>query len=734
MERRLAAILAADVVGYSRLTEADEEATVRALDACRRLIDRLVADHHGRVFGSSGDSLISEFASPVEAVRCAVEIQAALAERNAALPAHRRMPFRIGINLGDIVVDTDDLRGDDLLGDGVNVAARLEGLAEPGGIVLSESAYAQVRKTLDLGFEFLGRHTVKNIAEPVAAYRVHAEATAVPRWSQAARRQWQRGAVGAVLLVTLALAAATAWNFYRQFHGPRVEPASLARMAFPLPDKPSIAVLPFANMSGEREQDYFADGMTDDLITDLSKVAGLFVIARNTTFAYKGQAVKVRQVAEELGVRYVLEGSVRRAGDKVRINAQLIDAVSGGHIWAERYDGALADVFALQDKVLREIVGALALNLSEGEELVVARSETRNIDAREAFQVGWEHYLRFTPQENAKAVPLLLEAVERDPDYGQAHAALALVYTRGCAWRWHEPLGLTTTEAYGKALSNLRVAERRESPLAQVAGAKLHFYAGLHDEGTAAAQRAVALAPNDPEAHLVMAWSMITSGRPADAIFSLETAMRLNPHHAGHYPLALGIAHYALGDYETAGGILEKGLDRNPEARELLPALAAVQVRLGQRVAARASLERWKADIHELAAQGFLVDYKLPYEWSPEQIRTKESILGAVELAVLPLDVTLETLTASLRESELAFVRAGAARKIGLFAEAAAAAVPALIAALSDEHRLVRNKVATALGQIGPAASAAIPALEAVRDDPVMRTAADDALARIKGE
>ena len=325
MERRLAAILAADVVGYSRLMEADEEATARTLGAYRKIVDGLVADHDGRVFGSAGDSVVAEFPSPVEAVRCAVDIQRELEARNADLPEDRRMRLRIGVNLGDVIVE-----GDNLLGDGVNIAARLETLADPGGICLSRSVFDQVKKQLDLGYEDLGEHEVKNIAEPVRVYRVLTDPAAAGKVigaTKPATPAWKRVALAAAVVVLVGVAGAVGWQ--RPWE-PKVEPASVERMAFTLPDKPSIAVLPFTNMSGDPEQEYFADGMTDDLITDLSNISGLFVIARNSVFTYKGKPVKVRQVAEELGVRYVLEGSVRRAGDQVRVNAQLIDAVTGG--------------------------------------------------------------------------------------------------------------------------------------------------------------------------------------------------------------------------------------------------------------------------------------------------------------------------------------------------------------------------------------------------------------------
>ncbi len=422
MERRLAAILAADVVGYSRLMEADEEATVSTLSTYREIIEGLVASHHGRVFGSAGDSVIAEFASPVEAVRCSVDIQRELEAHNVNLAEDRRMRLRIGVNLGDVIVE-----GDNLLGDGVNIAARLETLADPAGISLARSVFDQVKKQLNLGYEYLGEHEVKNIAEPVQVYRVLTEPEAAGKVigeTKRATHSWKRVALAAAVVVLIGVAGAVTW--LRPWE-PRIEPASVEHMAFPLPDRPSIAVLPFTNMSGDPEQDYFADGITDDLITDLSKISGLFVIARNSSFSYKGQQVKVRQVAEDLGVRYVLEGSVRRAGDQVRINAQLIDATTGGHLWADRYDGTLANVFALQDEVIGKIVSALAVNLAVNEEAQRAQFETDHSEAYDAFLQGWAHYQLRTPDDLAKSVPYFEEAIRVDGGYTRAHAALAAV-------------------------------------------------------------------------------------------------------------------------------------------------------------------------------------------------------------------------------------------------------------------------------------------------------------------
>ncbi len=343
-ERKLTAILAADVVGYSRLIEADESGTLAALRTLRgEVTDPHIAEHKGRIVSTAGDSILAEFASVVDAVQCAAEIQRGMAVRNEGVSADKRIQFRIGVNVGDIIVE-----GDDIHGDGVNVAARLEGLAEPGGIFISGGAFDQVENKLELGYENLGPRKVKNIAKPVRVYCVllDPEAAGTLITAKLPRQTPTRWVVAAAAVLAIVIGGGAIWNFAIRETLPSVEAASLERMAFPLPERPSLAVLPFDNLSGDAEQDYFVDGFVDDLITDLSKISTIFVVSRNSTFTYKGTPVKIKQVAEELGVRYVLEGSIRRAEGTIRINAQLIDALSGNHVWAEKFDGDAADICA----------------------------------------------------------------------------------------------------------------------------------------------------------------------------------------------------------------------------------------------------------------------------------------------------------------------------------------------------------------------------------------------------
>ncbi|MFQ5990779.1 MAG: copper-binding protein, partial [Candidatus Methylomirabilales bacterium] len=360
MERKLTAILSADVKGYSRLMGEDEAATVQTLTAYREVMASLIRQHRGRVVDSPGDNLLAEFASVVDAVQCAVEIQRELKARNAKLPDHRKMEFRIGVNVGDVIVE-----GERIYGDGVNIAARLEGLAEGGGISISWTVYDQIKNKLTLEYESVGEHMVKNIAEPVRVYRVSIEPVGAP----IVRRERRGGVISSrpraalaalVVLLLLGAGAAAIWNVYLRSSSAPVEVASGEKMAFPLPEKPSIAVLPFVNMSEDPEQEHFADGLTEDMITDLSNLEDLIVVARNSVFTYKGRPIKVQRVAKELGVRYVLEGSVRKVGDRVRITTQLVDATTGHHLWADRFDREVKDVFALQDEITKKVVQTLA--------------------------------------------------------------------------------------------------------------------------------------------------------------------------------------------------------------------------------------------------------------------------------------------------------------------------------------------------------------------------------------
>jgi adenylate cyclase len=560
MERRLAAILAADVVGYSRLIRADEEGTIAALKALRAdFIDPKLTEHNGRIVKLMGDGMLAEFASVVDAVRTAVETQAVIAKHNAGLPEDKQIEFRVGVNLGDVVID-----GDDIYGDGVNVAARLEGLAEPGGICVSDKVYEEVRDRMDLAFEDLGEQEVKNIDRPVRVFRVLLDGTVstsprVPTAKKKSAQSWSRMALAAAVVVLIGVAGAVTW--LRPWE-PTIEPASVENMAFPLPDKPSIAVLPFTNMSDDAGQDYFADGITEDLITDLSKISGLFVIARNSTFAYKGKPVKVRQVAEDLGVRYVLEGSVRRAGGQVRINAQLVNATTGGHLWADRYDGTLEDVFALQDEVTQKIVSALAVTLTPDEQQQLSQAAKAHPEAYDLLLRGLERYRRFTRETNVEAREYFERAVAIDPDFARAHADIALTHVEAIFHGWSESPERSSQLALEKAQYALTLDNN--SRVGRYALAYTYLNMKQYDEALAENRRELDLDPNHAEGHGQRGLILNYVGRPAEGLEAIRTAMRLDPRHSFFYVWILGQAHFLLKQTEEAIAHFEKTIESNP--------------------------------------------------------------------------------------------------------------------------------------------------------------------------
>ena len=584
MERKLAAILSADVKGYSRLMGEDEEATIRTLTAYRALISSRIQQHRGRVVDSPGDNLLAEFASVVDAVQCAVEIQQELKKRNADLPAPRKMEFRIGINLGDVLVE-----GEKIYGDGVNIAARLEGLADGGGICVSGIVYDQVENklnSLNLGYEYLGEQTVKNIAKPVPVYRVHLDpGTAAPV---------MRGK----------------------------SEATSSRP--PLPDKPSIAVLPFANLSGDPEQEYFSDGITEDLITDLSKLSGLFVISRNSAFLYKSKAVNPQQVSRELGVRYMLEGSVRKAGNRVRISAQLIDTTTGYHLWADRYDRELRDIFAVQDEVTQKIVAALQVKLTEGEQKRPRRPPTNNLDAYEHFLRGLECYWRRTREANTQARRMFERAIELDPDFAAAHAWLGRAYMIEWAFQWSDDPQIPERAA---ALAQRAVALDDSLPVAHQTLAYVFLLQKQFAQAIAEAERAMGLEPNDADACVTLGEILSCAGRPQEAVGLVEKALRLDPHYPASYLFALGQAYYLTGRHEEAIAALKRLLTRNPNHPRAHFFLAMVYSEIGRKEEARteiaacgpayslervrdkipyrdqALIERWMATLRELQPQ-----------------------------------------------------------------------------------------------------------------------------------
>jgi adenylate cyclase len=588
-KRKLTTILSADVAGYSRLMGEDETATVKTLGQYQQIMSALINQHRGRVVDSPGDNLLAEFASVVDAVQCAVATQKELQARNAELPENRRMQFRIGVNLGDVIED-----GIRIYGDGVNIAARLESLANPGGICISKTAFDQIETKLPFGYEYLGEQTVKNIIKPVEAYKVLMEPRVVVGAAKGRKPSVtilrRRGILAGAAVLLIVMIGVGVWSFY--WRKPEGKPGPTVKMAFPLPDKPSIAVLPFVNMSADPEQAYFADGITEDLITDLSKVAGLFVIARNSTFVYKDKANDIREVARTLGVRYVLEGSVRRSGDEVRVNAQLIDATTGGHVWADRYDGELKNIFALQDKVARHVVAALAVELTRDDRERVAHRGTGNAQAYDVFLKGWQHYLRQTPEEFRAAIAHFKKAAELDPEYGRAYAALAATYWEASTRYWSVALGLSRQhDARFQAEQFLEKAMRDPTPLAHQVASAMLLHAQRHDEAIAAASRAIAGDPNDADGYVALAGAFSFTGKAREALDLLERAMRLNPHYPPRYLYQLGLAQFGLQRLEDAAASLQRVLTLNPDDHWAQRLLLAVYGLLGRRTEASRLLE-----------------------------------------------------------------------------------------------------------------------------------------------
>jgi len=559
VKRKLTAILSADVKGYSRLMGADEEGTLRTLTAYREVMAELILGHRGRVVNAPGDALLAEFESVVDAVKSAVEIQRELAKRNAELPTDRRMEYRIGINLGDVMVDRESIYGD-----GVNISARLESLADGGGICISGTVYDQIENKLTLAYDYLGEQTVKNIAKPVRVYKVLTEPGAIVRVTGEKKvkpRQWQRTVLIVVAILIVVAAAIAVWKSYIR-PTPPVEIASKEKMAFPLPDKPSIAVLPFVNMSGDPKEEYFSDGITEEIITALSKVPYLFVISRQSTFTYKGKPVKVKQVSEELGVRYVLEGSVRKEGNKVRITAQLIDAMTGHHLWAERYDRDLKDIFALQDEITMKIITALQVKLTQGEQAAMIGKGTKNLEAFLKCLQSLESLTRHTKEGNAMGRKLAEEAITLDPKYPRPYVALAQTYTLDIL------LGTTESpeRSMAKALELLKKAITLDDSEAAAHGVLGYLYAmmGQYDKAIAEAERSVSANPNDASNLTRMSFVLINTGRAEEAISVLKSVKRLNPTPPQPYYVHLSTAYRLTGQYKEAIETAKEALKHVP--------------------------------------------------------------------------------------------------------------------------------------------------------------------------
>ena len=576
LQRRLAAILSADVVGYSRLMGTDEAGTLARLKAMRRdLVDPLIAAHSGRTFKLMGDGALVEFGSAVDAVTCAIEVQKQVQERNAGSPEDSRIQFRIGINVGDIIVD-----GDDIYGDGVNVAARIQALADPGGIYISRGAAEQVRDKVPIKIETRGEQTVKNIARPIEVFCIIAE---------------DRNAIAVA------------------FHEPET------RVQTPMvTDKPSIAVLAFNNMSGDPEQEYFSDGISEDIITDLSKLPELHVIARNSSFTYKGKPVDVKRVGRELGVRYVLEGSVRKAGNRVRVTGQLIDANSGAHIWADRFDRDLINIFAVQDELTQEIISALKVKLTPEQKGRLARKNNIDVEAYNLFLRGREQALLHTKSNNVEARTLLERAIAINPDFAAAHAYVAFTrlndYVIG---RGDERSLQTCLEVATRA-----VAMDDEDPYAHFVFSLVLLWHREYDKAFAEVQRCLALAPSSAEGHLQLASMQYYCGDPSASIDMLNAYMRFDPFYPELALHFLAQAQHSLGQFDAAVATLKLRLERNPNSETAYALLASCYGHLGRIAESRSA---W-AEVMRIAP-----DFSVEQRWRILPFRNPDDFERRVE-------------------------------------------------------------------------------------------------------
>jgi adenylate cyclase len=552
VERRLAAVLAADVAGYSRLMGRDEERTLAELKRFRRtLVDPIIATNRGRIVKTTGDGVLVEFASAVNAARCAVAVQLGMAEQNINVPQDLRIEFRIGIHVGDIIVDDNDI-----FGDGVNIAARLEGIAEPGGVCISDDAQRQIRGKVEFGFEDIGSQTLKNIAEPMRAWRLRLDGTFSLR------------------------------------EAPITPPVDTAR-PLTLPDKPSIAVLPFQNLSGDPEQEYFADGVVEDITTALSRIGWLFVIARNSSFTYKGQAIDIKRVGRELGVRYVLEGSVRKAANRVRITGQLIEISTNAHLWADRFDGDLTDIFELQDKVSSSVIGAISPKLEKAEIALARQKPTQHLGAYDCYLRGLSSFYEFTREGHRDAMPFFQKAAEIDPEFALAYAAMAGWYITGKAFDWTPRSRHERVEAERLARRSLMLTNDDSRVLAH-AGQALTYVVGNVEEGASILDRAISLDPNLAIARLWSGGAKYVLGNFDEAIEQFEFVLRLSPLDPRTFLAysGLGISHFLAGRYDQAFQWAMDGIRRWPNYVPLHRHAMACHAMLGRVTEAREAGKR----------------------------------------------------------------------------------------------------------------------------------------------
>ena len=589
IKRKLSAILSSDVKEYSRLMSQDELGTIRTLTAYKEVISRIIGQYRGRVVDSQGDNLLAEFVSVVDAVNSAVEIQRELAERNAELPYGRHMEFRIGINIGDVVEE-----GDRIYGDGVNIAARMESLAEGGGVCISGTVYDQVKSKLGLEYEYLGEQSVKNISHPVRVYRVlpfpGAAAHRVVQAKSAAQKNWRKLVMAIAAVLIIVAGATLIRNYYNRPELPPQEVVSEKKIDISFSAQPSIAVLPFVNLSDDPKQDYFSDGLTEDIITGLSKIPRLFVIARNSVFTYKSKPVKIRQVGQELGVQYVLEGSVRKAGNRVRITAQLVNAETGGHLWAESYDRDMKDIFALQDEITEMILISLEVKLTEGEQARIWRKGTENRKAYEITLKALESYRLMTKDGNEHARQLYQQAAALDPKYSVPVVGMSYTHWTDVIYGWSKSPGKSISSAVELAQTALTLDKSLADT--HVLLGNIYLMKRQYEPAMEALENAVSLNPNGADVNALLGLMLRYLGMPEEAVERLEKAIRLNPIPPAWYLYNLGDAYRLAGRYEDAVASFKKAIDLNPDHLLAWIYLSATYGQMGREQEARAAADK----------------------------------------------------------------------------------------------------------------------------------------------
>ena len=581
--RKLRAILSADVKGYSTLMTNDEIFTIQTLKKYRRMMSQIIKKHSGRVVDSPGDNILAEFSSIVNAVQSAVEIQKALKKENADVPDDKKLEFRIGVNIGDVVQD-----GGSLYGEGVNIAARIEGLSDPGGVCISRGAYDHIRNKLKLGYEYIGEHTVKNIKHPVRVYKLLIEPADAGKLIGGEPKPilqpgtWANVIIAAIVLILIG------YQVFQKITAPEFEPASVEKMTLPLPDKPSIAVLAFDNMSEDPEQEYFSDGISEDIITTLSKSSSLFVVARNSTFRYKGKPADIKRVAEELGVRYVLEGSVRKSDDRVRITAQLIDAIAGNHLWAERYDRDIKDIFALQDEITMAIATALQVKLTEGDQAYTWSKKNKNITVYLKILEAFSLVRQGTKESIIRFGQIGKEIVDMAPESATGYRILGW-YNYQIAF-----YGKSARESFAKAFKFAQKALSIDESDASVHNllSRVYLTQKNFEKAVAVAKRAVELEPNGADVHLILGSTLSWVGRTDEAILYIDQAIRLNPFPTYEYYYHLGRCYRQKGEYEKAINFFEKAVNLSPNAMFNQLQLACTYALLDRQEEAQAAVKK----------------------------------------------------------------------------------------------------------------------------------------------